>query len=321
MRCLRWPDSDRRLYLLEPLGKGGFAEAWRARRSSGVVEDEVCAKLPLERMAAEHRSAFIEEARVLSRVRHSNVVALLDAIEHPQAGVVIVLELVRGVTLRRLCAAAQRGVVFPECVVASIGVSLCRALSAAQRGIVGGVVHRDVTPGNVLISCAGEVKLSDFGIARAGDRAPWTAAGRIKGKAGYVSPEQLRGEPLDVGSDLFAVGVILHELLTGERPYAGKTPLETLARIGEGRRVPPPARWAHVSPGLRARVEALLARERPDRPATADQAARQLHAWSNEQRALEVLGTWARRAGPGPRPTRASSARRSADGDSVAFAR
>ncbi len=318
MRTLSCRQGRRRLALIESIGRGGFAEAWRARRLGGVVEDDVCVKLPLCKLSHEQRKYFIEEARVMSRVRHSNIVALLDALEHESYGVVIVMEWVQGITLARLCASARRGAPLPDCVVASVGACLCRALGAAQRAVEGGVVHRDVTPGNVLISREGEVKLCDFGIARARDRQAWTGRGRVKGKSAYVSPEQLAGETLDVRSDLFAVGVVLHELLTGERPFTGAGPAETLRNIADGRRRPAPPSWHRCQRELRACVDALLARDPAARPFSADAAGRALARLANPQRAFDLLGCWARVGGPGiHKPRRTSLPRGTSQGEAA----
>jgi serine/threonine protein kinase len=210
----------RRYVLIERLGRGGVAETWRARREGGLIEEEVCIKRPLRPLDEHERRQLLEEARLLARVRHANIVSLIDVIEEDE-NPCLVLELVRGADLHALGSAlASRGERLEPSVIASIGVALCRALGAAGRAIPGGLVHRDVTPHNVLVSSEGEVKLADFGVARAFDRERWTAPGLIKGKRAFVSPEQLRGEELDVRSDLFAVGVVLYELLAGRRPFS-----------------------------------------------------------------------------------------------------
>ncbi|HEV7393753.1 MAG TPA: serine/threonine-protein kinase, partial [Burkholderiales bacterium] len=202
--------------------------------------------------------------------------------------VFLALELVRGVDLRMLSRAlGQRGRALRPSVIAAIGMYLCRALAAAQRAIPAGIVHRDVTPHNVLVSGEGEIKLADFGIARAFDREPWTRSGLIKGKTGFFSPEQLRGDVLDVRSDLFAVGVILYELLIGHRPvfeHAREIDARVAEYCAELTRLGP-----SIPLGLRDAVACLLAAERSDRPATADAAARLLSAFTDEQRAIDEL--------------------------------
>jgi len=277
-----------RYVLVRPLGRGGTAETWIARREGALFPDEVCIKRPLRYLNRAERRALLEEARLLARIRHANVVHLLDALEDDAGNVFLALELVRGVDLRSLTRSlARRGRLLRPAVVASIGVCLCRALAAAQRAVPEGIVHRDVTPHNVLVSREGEVKLADFGIARAFDREQWTRAGLIKGKTGFLSPEQLRGDTLDVRSDLFAIGVILYELLLGHRPVFERAN-ELEAQIAEYC-----VRLAQRAPaiplGLVDSVESLLAPERSDRPANADVAARQLASFVDEQRAIDEL--------------------------------
>ncbi|HEX3775906.1 MAG TPA: serine/threonine-protein kinase [Polyangiaceae bacterium] len=274
--------------LVRPLGRGGTAETWLARREGGLFPEEVCIKRPLRYLNSLERRALLEEARLLARIRHANVVQLLDALEDEAGGVFLALELVRGVDLRALGRAlASRGRALRPAVVGAIGTCLCRALAAAQRAVPEGIVHRDVTPHNVLVSREGEVKLADFGIARAFDREPWTRAGLVKGKTGFLSPEQLRGDPLDVRSDLFAVGVILYELLVGHRPVFERA-VDLEAQIAEYsallvRRSPA------IPLGLVDAVASLLAPERSDRPPSADVAARLLSGFFDEQRAIDEL--------------------------------
>jgi eukaryotic-like serine/threonine-protein kinase len=274
--------------LVRPLGRGGNAETWLARREGGLFPDEVCIKRPLRHLNRSERRALLEEARLLARIRHVNVVQLLDALEDEAGEVFLALELVRGVDLRVLTRGlARRGRGLRPAVIAVIGTCLCRALGAAQRAVPEGIVHRDVTPHNVLVSREGEVKLADFGIARAFDREQWTRAGLVKGKAGFFSPEQLRGELLDVRSDLFAVGVVLYELLLGQRPTLESTGAAE-ANVGAcaellAQRLPA------LPLGLIDTVASLLATERRDRPASADIAARLLSAFTDEQHAIEEL--------------------------------
>ncbi|HWZ88404.1 MAG TPA: serine/threonine-protein kinase [Polyangiaceae bacterium] len=283
------PRSRRDHYVLvRPLGRGGSAETWLARREGGLFPDEVCIKRPLRYLNRVERRALLEEARLLARIRHANVVQLLDALEDEAGEVFLALELVRGVDLRGLTRAlGRRGRSLRPAVVAAIGTCLCRALAAAQRAVPEGIVHRDVTPHNVLISREGEVKLADFGIARAFDREQWTRAGLVKGKTGFLSPEQLRGDVLDVRSDLFAVGVILYELLLGHRPVFERA-ADIEAKVAQycallAERIPA------MPTGLVDAVASLLAAERSDRPSSADVAARLLSGFTDEQRAIDEL--------------------------------
>ncbi len=277
-----------RYVLVRPLGRGGTAETWLARREGALFSEDVCIKRSLRYLNRDERRSLLEEARLLARIRHANVVQLLDAHESEAGEVFLVLELVRGLDLRVLSRAlSRRGRALRPAVIAAVGMYLCRALAAAQRAVPAGIVHRDVTPHNVLVSLEGEIKLADFGIARAFDRERWTRSGLIKGKTGFFSPEQLRGDALDVRSDLFAVGVILFELLLGYRPSFEHTRdvarrlgecLDALSRLGP-----------EIPLGMRDTVAALLAAERSDRPSSADLAARALSVFTNEQRVIEEL--------------------------------
>ena len=267
--------------LLERLGKGGFAEVWRAIRRGGLIEHEVCIKRPLT-MSTPQRRVLLEEARLLSRLRHAHVVSLLDAVSSQEGEVFLVLELVRGRDLRALShALALQGRRCPPEFVACIGSSVCRALGAAQRAVPGGIVHRDVTPHNVLLSIEGEVKLTDFGIARAWDRPRWTGAGRIKGKRAYLSPEQARGEVLDVRSDLFAVGMLCVELLTGERPLPQlSTLLKSPKEVANSTQLQLARSQRFAPAGLLKALKPLLAMNREARPINADAAARAIEPFS-----------------------------------------
>jgi serine/threonine-protein kinase len=139
-----------------------------------------------------------------------------------------------------------------------------------------GLVHRDVTPHNVLVSTQGEVKLGDFGIALARDRTRWTQPLFVKGKVGYMSPEQILGADLDGRSDLFAVGVILYELLAGERPWGHARGTSELHAVVEERPRPLPRRRSRWERALAAVVERLLARRPDDRYASPEDALRAL---------------------------------------------
>jgi serine/threonine protein kinase len=284
--------------LIERLGSGGAAEAWRALRRGPLLSEEVCLKLPLEGRRSAVRRALLEEARLLSRLRHANVVSLIDVVEAESGILFLVLEWVRGLDLRTLQTAVEgAGQRLSPAAVASVGLGVCRALAAAQRSELGGVVHRDVTPHNLLVSVEGEVKLADFGIARALDRECWTAAGHVKGKTGYVSPEQVRGEDLDVRSDLFAVGVVLFELLAGCRPFLGSCRASTLRAITNAERPRLGAVAPTVPTVLASVVERLLAHDRDLRPSSADEAVRLLAPHARPSSAQE-LGRWARRRSP-----------------------
>ena len=264
--------AGERFELIACIGRGATGGVYRARTADSPYgfAREVCIKRLSGQLSPEAERAMREEARLLASVRHANVVSLL-AMGHEASGApFLVLELIDGADLRVLYkAVALRSDpdhpgpagVLPDQVAVYIGCALVRALAAVQRAVPG-LVHRDVTPHNVLVSREGEVKLTDFGIALALDRARWTRPSVVKGKFGYMAPEQIRGEPLDVRTDLFAVGVVLFELLARKRPWfrpRGVARRDPRDRAGGDRvdpRVPPAARpcpRARDRPSPRAR--------------------------------------------------------------------
>lgn len=299
-------DTAQTYQLLEPLGRGGFAETWKARRLGGPVSADVCVKLPkplaqaqqrrlreVPRLGSAERQALLEEARLQARIQHNNVVRLLAVHEERDTALpFLVLELVDGLDLAQVSKRlVQQSMSLSPAVCAAIGAALTRGLAAAQRAVVGGVVHRDVSPANVLVSREGEVKLTDFGIARALQRERWTRTGVVKGKASYVSPEQIRGRPLDVRSDLFCVGIILFELLTNEHPFASsdESPRQRLRAIAQRR----PRRLrelrSDLDPRLLRLVEELLQPHPDARPTTADYAALRFERCCDGERAGSEL--------------------------------
>jgi serine/threonine protein kinase len=307
---LRIPARRETWFLLDCLGRGGEAETYRARRVSKFFSDEVCVKIPLFGLTPDERRSVQEEARVQSMVRHSNVVSLLDVIEDARGRLIIVLELVQGTSLFGLI---RQCAPFDPRVAAAIARSLCLALGAAQRAVVGGMVHRDVTPHNVLVSVEGEIKLADFGIARALRREPWTRTGHVKGKCAYIAPEMVRGERCDVRSDVFSLGVLLYELLCGERPFSGPGFLGQLDAIAHGRYRRLAARGSDVPLELADLVDVMLADVPKARP-NPDVAARLLARFADDQLAVDVLRELARSSrGPSLARTRGLRRTRSAD--------
>jgi hypothetical protein len=248
------------------LGSGGMAETWLAvQHGEAGFEQRVCLKLIHEplRNTEDFGSLFMREAAIAASLRHSNIVGVIDA--SPGEGC-MALELVEGTDLRALLAHAAGHQLAPE-LCAFVAVELCKALHYAhtrtRAGEFAGIVHRDISPANVLVSYAGEVKLADFGIAKA-MRATGDAASGLRGKLAYMSPEQIAGRPLDARSDLFSLGVLLYECASGRRPFDGHSDAETCERILAGR-LPPLASVApYVPAGLANIVQTLLQHE-PER--------------------------------------------------------
>jgi len=261
-----------RYELLHEIATGGMATVYlgRARGVAGferVVAIKCCH--PHLRGDEEFATMFLDEARLAARIHHPNAVSTLDVGD--EEALYLVMEYIEGDRLSGLIkAAAKSGDRIPLPVALRIGLDTLAGLHAAHElcdddGQLFGLVHRDVSPHNVLVSRAGEVKLGDFGIAKATLHREDTQSGVRKGKYGYMSPEQVQAAPLSAASDRFALGVTLCELLTGARPFDGDGPLDTMERI---RDAAPPA-LPGLAPDLRALVHGCLAQSPAARP-TAD---------------------------------------------------
>jgi len=230
---------------------------------------------------------FKQEARLASRLAHANLVQVFDFGQVEDGRYFIAMELVRGRTLaqvtgqcRSLLVPMELGLPRALQICAQVAAALGYAHRRTEGGRSLGLVHRDVSPQNVLVSFEGEVKLADFGIARAISSAGVTRPGVVKGKPAYVSPEQARGEEVDGRSDLFSLGVILWELITGFNPFQRESDAATVrAVIGPEPELAPPSKWnPSVPPELDRLVLSALEREPDRRVASAEELARQLQS-------------------------------------------
>lgn len=267
--------SDVRYELLRQIGGGASGAVHVARAVGDGLERLVCIKRLAGTVEPDHAGALREEARLLASVRHANVVSLLTFGEDVHAGPFLVLELVDGLDLRALSGGLAEGDRLAERVSVHVACALLRALAAVQRSLPG-LVHRDVTPHNVLVSSDGEVKLGDFGIALARDRTRWTRPLFVKGKLGYMAPEQILGLELDARTDLFAVGVVLYELVAGARPWGPIRGVREMRAVVECAPKPLLEARPKVEPGLAAAVDRLVDRDPARRFATAEDAIRAL---------------------------------------------
>jgi len=273
--------------LFDHVARGGMADIYRARRDGdfGVVR-ELCIKEVLPELSSSERLAGLltDEAKLAAKLDHANIVRIED-LRHESGTLFIAMEFVDGLDLRELLrGSAKKGLKIPSELALFISAEVLRALDYAHRftfdadggGQNVGIVHRDVSPSNVLLSFAGEVKLCDFGIAKSyegiEDRATDTdlSAGMVEGKAGYMSPEQARGEPLDGRADVFAAGIILWELLTGRKLYKATEGLSLFDIARRGTVKPLPELGLPAEHALRAIVDRALARNREDRYPTAE---------------------------------------------------
>ncbi len=263
--------------LLEKIAVGGMAEVWKARMK-GVegFQKTVAIKKILPHLTdnSAFLSMFIDEAKLAAQLAHPNITHIYD-LGKIGPDYYIAMEYVEGRNLRALLNAARRqGVRFPLGLALMIGARLASALDYAHRkkGFDGhelGLVHRDVSPQNVLISNEGDIKLCDFGIVKAVSKASHTQMGALKGKLQYMSPEQAWGRQVDGRSDLFSLGAILFEMLTGRRLFPGENEISVLEAVRECRIEAPKALVPSIPDEVDALVRKALGREPGDRFQTA----------------------------------------------------
>jgi serine/threonine protein kinase len=275
--------------LLDRIGAGGMAEVHLARVVGAAgFEKLVVVKRLLPALAEEkdYVSQFIDEARLAATFSHANIVSTFDFGE-ADGSYYIAMEYVEGKNLRRVQDVLERrGKRLPEPAAVFVVSELCRGLEYAHtrkdsQGNPMRVVHRDVSPQNVVVSYGGDVKVLDFGIAKSSAREFQTAAGIVKGKLRYMSPEQVMGEAIDGRSDLFAAGVILWELTYGKRPMPDlpDTELVQWVRKGEFTR---PATLPAAPPDLEAIFERALAPDPTVRYPTSGDFARALTRYNTQ---------------------------------------
>ncbi len=255
------------VYLASAIGPEGFAK-------------DVVIKVVRSFLSSDQQfiDMFVAEARLSSRLNHANVVQIFDFGKAADS-YYLAMEYVRGASLwdlRKRC--RELGVLFPSTLAAEIGSQVARGLqyahSLTDRGQPLGIVHRDVTPHNVLLSFDGAVKLTDFGIAKAGTTQ--TAPGILKGKFAYMSPEQARGEQVDARSDVFAMGIVIWELLTGGRLFDADSELGVLRAVQSAAITPPGRLNPDVPDELSEIVLKALARPLDERFQTAFELERAL---------------------------------------------
>jgi hypothetical protein len=278
-----------RYEMLCPIAEGGMASVWVARlRGKRGFEKLVAIKTILPKFASDPRfeQMFLDEAGLAARIEHANVAQVLDLGEEHEV-LYLAMELVDGDSLSKLLRVVQRKeLTIPIGILLRIMADTCGGLHAAHevRGKDGdllNVVHRDVSPQNILVTMNGVAKLIDFGIAKARDRmSEDTNDGVLKGKIHYMAPEQAVGQPVDRRADVFAVGAILYFVLAGTPAFAGENHLATLFRLSAGR--PPLPLPKHVPASVSAAIMRALAHDPAKRFATAAEMQAALEAAMGE---------------------------------------
>ena len=280
--------------LLARLAAGGMAELFLARQSAiGGFSRMVVIKRILPHLGDQFRfiEMFLEEARLASKVHHTNVVQILD-VDQDQGSFFIAMEYIDGVSLGAVCRKSRLlGAPIPLSVACEIISQACDGLQAAHELTDDdeqplGLVHRDVSPQNLMLSRTGVVKLVDFGIAKAKDSTLRTRPGAVKGKTHYMSPEQVRAEELDERTDIFSLGAIFFELLAARRLFDGDSEMATWRAITEDP-IPELRKLSPETPEeIAGVVERAVARDRDDRFSSAADMGSALRA------AMEGLQKW-----------------------------
>ena len=281
--------------ILNALGQGGMGVVYLGEDTH--LARRVAVKFPAARSDEQYRERFLREARAASTLNHPHIAAIYDYGESQDGHPFLVMELVEG---EDLCRALERGPMEPARAL-EIAIAVAGALGEAHRN---GIIHRDIKPSNILLGVRGEVKVLDFGLAKtfawqsagraAGDQTEalsQTQAGVVMGTPAYMSPEQLRSEPLGPPSDLFALGAVLYECLGGRRAFAGHSSVEILAAVLH---LDPPAPSEfnpRVAPEINRVVLKALAKRQADRYQTAEEMLADLGAVERTLRGREAEAT------------------------------
>jgi serine/threonine-protein kinase len=275
-----------RYLLFDVIGGGGMAKVHigRVLGAAGFSRTVAIKRLHPER-ARDPRftTMLVDEARLVSRIRHTNVVPTLDVVA-AGAELLLVMEYVPGVAISQLVSlAAGRSERIPLPIAARLVLDVLAGLGAAhaatsERGRALGIVHRDVSPQNVIAGTDGVARVVDFGIAKAEGKLSITREGEIKGKLAYMAPEQLRGEEVDLRADLYSTGVMLWELVTGRRLFQPNADLEESIRKILSSDIPSARQYADISPALETVLLRALAAEPRDRYESAAAMADALEA-------------------------------------------
>ncbi|UJR84451.1 serine/threonine-protein kinase PknK [Sandaracinus amylolyticus] len=285
-----------RYRILRRLGAGGMAEVFLAKSSGAEgIEKVLVVKrvLPTFARSPKFVSMFVDEAKVAMRLNHPNIVQVYN-FEQVRDEFLLAMEYVDGLDLGRLLAAARRkGRRLPYALCALVAMEVAKGLDYAhnrkdESGVPMDIVHRDVSPQNVLVSYDGAVKVADFGIARA--RMVSEETGVIKGKFSYMSPEQARGQRVDRRSDVYSLGVLFSELLMNRAMYPGLQGMEVLEQVRDGRISAPRNVDSNVPAELDAIARRAMSFDREERYQTGRSLAGALSRWLHEQDELHDGG-------------------------------
>jgi serine/threonine protein kinase len=275
--------------LIRRLALGGMGEVFLARQTGGVsgADRLVILKSLLPELAEQEGfvDQFLDEARVAAKLNHPNVVQMFEA--GLWNGVYfIAMEYIRGENLSRIQKVAKaKGLTLPLHITVRVirdalnGLGHAHSAVDDQTGKPLGVVHRDVSPQNIMVRMDGVTKVVDFGIAKSGNRSSRTATGVLKGKLQFMAPEQVKGEAVDNRTDLFAMGVVLWELVTGARLFEGDNEIQTLKAVLAQPIRPPSQLVDGFPPDLEATIMRMLEREPDRRYASCEDAADDLSRW------------------------------------------
>src|SRR6266498_3152021 len=267
--------------LIERLGEGGMGVVYGAevKDSDGCIRKCAIKRIRPEFAGAQSfADALVAEARLYAHLHHPGIVQLLEGGTSDSGERYLAMQWLEGIDLRRvLKQCARKGVRLPPSIACFIAYEVAGALSYAhsvcdERGRPFEIIHRDVNPANIVVTSSGRLVLIDFGIAHTSSHPQrrQTELGVLQGTVGYMSPEQSMSEPVDKRSDLFSLGVVLYECLTGQPAFSGRNPIETLQRVSEANVPPPSSLRPELDPEIDQIVLKALARDKDERYASAD---------------------------------------------------
>lgn len=297
-KSVRMAERIGRYVVFGPIATGGMATVHLARLHGplGFKKTLAAKRLRREHAQTELALTLIDEARLQARVQHANVVPIVDVVED-RGELIVLMEHVLGESLAKLMTRMREARREMEVSIAAAVVrDALRGLAAAHEARdeddhLLGIVHRDVSPHNLLVGVDGVTRVANFGIAKAWGRLQTTRDGEVKGKLAYMSPEQMRGEEVDVRTDVFASAIVLWELLTGTRLFGGDDEKSTIGKLLMGEIAPPSCHNPSVTPALDRVVLRGLARDPAERYADARAFLSALSEAAPVATAAEV-GTW-----------------------------